>query len=365
MKTKTQPEAERDGLFEGPDPVTWIRIFGTAHAYELPRDRKVITVGSSPECDIVIQAPYISRLHCKLERLYDCLRVEDCSKNGTWVDDRRVKEPKDVRPGGTFAASGGITFLALNREMHAAYPTLSDILDWEDQDALIPIDRGWPTPSKVIVWGSGNDHLLITGPKGCDQDRLVRAIHSISPMRWREMVWVDSIPVDRASQKELLVRASKTTLVLKIDDKTPVMDQAFRSMLFSASYRIRVLVCAPSFDPVLKVLGPDHSYMRRIELRPLAFRTDQLGRLFDRQLEERGAPLRFELLTEANREALKKCEWDRNLDDLRLTAERLAAIERTGSLRKAAPALGIKNFSTLQKWFTNTMGLTTPLTVER
>jgi len=87
MKTKTVPEDKRYGLFEGPDPVTWIHIFGTAHRFELPRNVKVITVGSSPECDVVIRSPYISRLHSALERRYDCLRVEDRSKNGTWVDE--------------------------------------------------------------------------------------------------------------------------------------------------------------------------------------------------------------------------------------------------------------------------------------
>src|SRR6266496_4174575 len=109
-----------------------------------------------------------------------------------------MKEAKDVRPGETFGVAGGVTFLALNDEMQAAYPILSDILDWEDQEALIPIDTGWPTPSKVTVWASGNDHVLITGKRGCDQDRLARAIHSISPMRARDLVWVDSVPTDRA-----------------------------------------------------------------------------------------------------------------------------------------------------------------------
>ena len=105
--------------------------------------------------------------------------------------------------------------------------------------------------------------------------------------------------------------------------------------------------------------------MRRIELRPLAFRTDQLVRILDRRLEEDGSTPRFDQLTKANREALMNCEWRRNLDDLRVAGQRLAAVHQAPSLRKAAAALGIKNFNVMQKWFSDTMKLSLPLTKDR
>lgn len=360
-KTKTQPDAERDGFYEGPDPITRLHIVGTAAFVDLPH-KKTSTLGSSAKNDVVIQAPYISRRHCTLTRLYDGLRVDDHSKNGTWVDHRLAKDTsREVRAGGTFTA-GGIAFLALNDAMNAAFPILSEILDWEDEDPFKPSDPGWPMPSHVIAWGSGAEDLLVLGPRGCGQERLAETIHEISPMRTRKLVWADSIPTDRAGQKELLLRAQKTTLVLTLDDDTQPIEPAFRSMLFSPSYRVRVLVCAPSFDHAYRVLGTEHASMRRIELRPLAFRTDQLVRIFDQQLAQLGSPLRFQRLTGANRDALMKCEWRRNLDDLHTAAQRLAAVQRTGSLRKAALAVGIKNFNVMQKWFTDSMKLTLPLT---
>lgn len=364
IKTKTQPDSERDGFYEGPDPITWLHIVGTEVNFELPR-KKTSTLGSSSKNDIVIKAQYISRRHCTLTRLYDGVRVDDHSKNGTWVDHRPTKEAtKDVRPGQTFVA-GPITFLALNDEMHAAFPSLSEILDWEDADPFTPFDRGWPLPSTAIVWGSGADHLMIVGPRGCGQDQLVETIHAVSPMRDRKLVWSGAIPTDRAGQKDLLLRSQKTTLALSIDDKTEAIDPAFVSMLFSPSYRVRVLVCAPSFERAQEVLGRQHTGMRRIELRPLAFRTDQLVRILDRRLEEEGSTLRFDQLTKANREALMNCEWRRNLDDLRVAAQRLAAVHQAPSLRKAAAALGIKNFNVMQKWFSDTMKLSLPLTKDR
>lgn len=361
-KTKTLPDENRDAYFEGPDPITSIQIFGTKHRFQLPR-KKRITMGAAPDCDIVLHGIYISGLHCVLERGYDTLRVHDRSKNGTWTDGHPLAEPKHVHPGQTFELPGGVTFLALNQAMNAAHPILSDILGWEDQESLISIDPGWPTPSKVIMWATGNDHILIVGENGCDQDQLAQAIHSISRQRDREIVWVDSIPTDRGQQKELLLRASRTTLVLRIDGEMPVMDEAFRLSLFSTSYRIRVVVSAPSMARVHQVLGPDHPLMRRIELRPLAYRDDQVERLLDRQLEQRGSSLRVTNMTEENRSALRRYGWPRNFDDLRLAADRLSVIAREGTLHRAASALQLP-YSTLQKWFTDQLGLSRPLTTE-
>jgi DNA-binding NtrC family response regulator len=66
-------------------------------------------------------------------------------------------------------------------------------------------------------------------------------------------------------------------------------------------------------------------------------------------------------MTEANRKALLRHEWRGNFDDLRRAADRLVAVAREGSLRRAASALG-ESYSTFQHWFTNMIGLTLPLT---
>lgn len=181
-------------------------------------------------------------------------------------------------------------------------------------------------------------------------------------MRTKTIVKVNGVPPDRAGQRDLLMRAQKSSLVFTIADDTPDLDAAFASMLFSPSYRIRVLACAPSVDRAATVLGREHAAMRRIELRPLAFRTDQLARLLDDLFAGLGSPLRFEKLTKQNQQALLACDWRRNLDELRTAADRLAAIGSEGSLRQAAVALKIKNFNVLQKWFTDTMNLSRPLT---
>jgi hypothetical protein len=201
---------------------------------------------------------------------------------------------------------------------------------------------------------------MISGDVGCDQTRLAEAIHAISPLRNRPLIWVESIPTDRGLQKDLLLRASRATMVLTIGEDMPVMDEAFRSSLFSTSFRVRVIVLAwPERARV--VLGEDHCNIQRLELRPIAYRApEQIELLLDRQLEARECPLRFAHLTEANRKALLQYGWRRNFEDLRLVADRFAGLTRAGSLRRAAPELGL-SYSALQGWFAETLGVDVPL----
>ncbi|MFT3700180.1 MAG: FHA domain-containing protein [Kofleriaceae bacterium] len=361
QKTKTQPDSERDGFFEGPDPVNWIHIVGTGQSLRLP-DKRAFKLGSSSKNDIVIKREYISRHHCTLTRTYDGLLVEDTSKNGTWVDHRATSNaPREIRPGETFVVDT-ITFLALNDAMYAAFPTLNEILDWETGDPFPPSESDWPSPSAVTMWGAGHQHLLIVAMRGCGQERLLETIHAISPMRGKAPIVVEDIPADRAEQRDLLLRAQKTSMLLAITDDTKPFDSMFSSMLFSPSYRIRVLARAPSIECAQRVLGRECAAMRRIDLRPLAFRIDQLPRLLDRQFERLETTLRFDQIAPENQAALMANEWRRNLDEVVLAAPKLVAVATSGSLRKAAPALGIKNYNNLQSWYSNTMKLKLPLT---
>jgi pSer/pThr/pTyr-binding forkhead associated (FHA) protein len=50
------------------------------------------TLGRAVRADFVLDAPLVSRLHCRFTATVDGLEVEDLkSTNGTFVNDRRVK----------------------------------------------------------------------------------------------------------------------------------------------------------------------------------------------------------------------------------------------------------------------------------
>jgi len=39
LKTKTQPDSERDVFFDGPDPIAWLHIVGTSQFFEVPQKK--------------------------------------------------------------------------------------------------------------------------------------------------------------------------------------------------------------------------------------------------------------------------------------------------------------------------------------
>jgi pSer/pThr/pTyr-binding forkhead associated (FHA) protein len=55
----------------------------------------ISTVGRARRADFILEAPLVSRLHCRLEAGQDGLEVIDLgSTNGTYVNDKRIKRAK-------------------------------------------------------------------------------------------------------------------------------------------------------------------------------------------------------------------------------------------------------------------------------
>jgi len=56
------------------------------------------TVGRARRADFILEAPLVSRLHCRIEAGTDDLEVIDlASTNGTYVNDKRVKRARVKR----------------------------------------------------------------------------------------------------------------------------------------------------------------------------------------------------------------------------------------------------------------------------
>ena len=59
------------------------------------RPGAIKTVGRAPRADFIVEAPLVSRFHCRIEAGQDSLDVIDLSStNGTFVNDKRIERSR-------------------------------------------------------------------------------------------------------------------------------------------------------------------------------------------------------------------------------------------------------------------------------
>ena len=354
VKTKPLGEAQREAWFEGADVVTTLRIYGGDQEYALP-SKSTFTLGASRSCDVPVSGHDLSALHCTFERKGTRLRVHDQhSTNGMFFAGRRV-ELIDLYPGDTFTAAP-VTFFAMNEEMLAQRPIIADLVG----------SSFTPTPDRILVDAvKSSNHLLLTGETGCDLDRLACAIHAVSLRRSRPLVEITALPEDRGQQREILKRAARSSLLVRLDAIKAPLDPTFSSMALSPDYHIRVIVIAATTTVARKLLAIEEmEQLQHIWIRPLAMRPGDVPELLDHLLAERQAGFRLADLSSRNHEALCSHDWRDNFIGLRLAADRLAAIARVQgweamNWQERSSALGIPK-TTIYDWFGG-LGLTSPL----
>ncbi len=86
--------------------------------------KRMLSIGADPDCDISIDDTAVSGLHCMLERRGRTTHIYDCeSKNGTWLNDARIKLGQLVP--GTVIRLGRVQLAALGPEtIHARPPVV-------------------------------------------------------------------------------------------------------------------------------------------------------------------------------------------------------------------------------------------------
>jgi hypothetical protein len=344
-ETQAVPDVERGGVHEGPDRVTWLQLCGTDTLYALRPLRRGVrhyTLGSAPDQDVVIPSSYVSPQHCRLVRTPLGLRVVDRgSRNGTYFEGRR-KRSFYLEPGKVFTVGARThRVLALDDDMCAHCPALTAILGYEDERA-VPSET--PSPSDLIATAVAGSHMLITSAPHCDQDRLARIVHAVSLFRGRPLVALGHRSGEEATQATQGDPAlhHAATVLLDLDDDRAQLDPALAARLFSPRYQTRVIALACSVRVATAALGERCvEQVAHVRLEPLSRRRGAIHRLLDGMFEERGSSLRVVAMTPQNQDALRQHRWPQNFASLREAADRLVAIAREPSLRRAALALGI------------------------
>jgi pSer/pThr/pTyr-binding forkhead associated (FHA) protein len=75
-------------------------LAGAKEGLEIPLKKDKFLIGRAKECSVRAGSEAISRRHCAIIRVKDRWAIRDLgSRNGTYVNDERITEPKRLRPG--------------------------------------------------------------------------------------------------------------------------------------------------------------------------------------------------------------------------------------------------------------------------
>src|SRR5262245_59824335 len=160
-----EPEARRRGV------VAALRAKNGAE-YPLPEQPSRWIVGSAPSCDLVLEDPYVSAMHCILERRAGgAVVVRDRrSRNGTLIDGNAVEAAE--LPVGARLALGRTTLLAVAAP-EARGPGALGALRGRDPAFRATVDQ-------ALKASQTDCNVLIVGETGTGKDLLARVIHEAS-----------------------------------------------------------------------------------------------------------------------------------------------------------------------------------------
>jgi transcriptional regulator with PAS, ATPase and Fis domain len=158
-----EPDGRRAGLVVG------LRSTSESKMYSLSPTERRWVMGSGPSCDLVLDDPYVSDMHCVLERRAGgSLVVRDKrSRNGTRVDGNFV-EGAELRVG-SYLTVGRTTMVAVSGPGR------------DEESALVAMrghDAGFRATIEQALRAAQTDcNVLIVGETGTGKDLLARVIH--------------------------------------------------------------------------------------------------------------------------------------------------------------------------------------------
>jgi transcriptional regulator with PAS, ATPase and Fis domain len=182
----TLTSAGRDGALSVPSlAVAATSPDGTV--VEARLDLRPIVVGTSPECDVVIVDPRVSRRHCEIALTADGVVLRDLgSKNGTLVGKAAIREA--VIPPDTAITIGGSKLLV----RHAGASTLVPLSPTGSFGGAVGqsyIMRA--LFARLERAAATTQTILLAGESGTGKEVLARAIHDQSPRRGGPFVVLD------------------------------------------------------------------------------------------------------------------------------------------------------------------------------
>lgn len=193
-----------------------------------PLGLEPVIVGTSPECDLVVDDAAASRQHCSITLSTQGVLVRDLdSKNGTWIGDVEIRE--GFLTSTSSIRVGGVTI----RMRLGAAPT---------EVALWPGARYGAALGGSIVMravferlhqaASTDETVLLNGESGTGKELLARAVHDDSPRREGPFVVFDAGAVSAALVESELFGHVQGAFTGASTDREGLLAQASGGTLF-------------------------------------------------------------------------------------------------------------------------------------
>jgi transcriptional regulator with PAS, ATPase and Fis domain len=343
------PDVRRVGV------VAALRATGDSseHALELGQRRWI--VGSRPDCDLVIDDPFVSQHHCVLERKQagELVVRDRNSKNGTHVNGNRV-EGAELGIG-AYLTLGRTTLVAV-AGAGAECTRAIELLRGHD-----PSFRS--TVNQAMKAGAADCNILIVGETGTGKDLLARVVHEGSRRAHHKLVAVNCGGIPRelvgselfghekgaftgahADRDGYFVEANGGTLFLDELGELPLELQphllrAIESKCvrrvggtFERPVDVRIIAATNRIDG----LGTEASRVRLdlyhrlatvvLMLPPLRERMGDLVELVESMLQELGVERGARHINEEAWDALASYAWPGNVRELRHAIARAVAL---------------------------------------
>jgi transcriptional regulator with PAS, ATPase and Fis domain len=194
----------------------------------LPLGIDPVVLGTSDECELVVDDRRVSRKHCSLAVTEAGLVLSDLgSKNGTFVGDVSVREA--VIPPGTVVTMGGVRFVVR-------------VVGEPSVLALSPIPRfgaavGGSVPmralfAKLSQAAATDEKILLRGESGTGKELLARAIHDASARRDGPFVVLDCSAIAPHLVEAEVFGSIRGAFTGSVADRAGVLEQANGGTLF-------------------------------------------------------------------------------------------------------------------------------------
>src|SRR5262245_2323172 len=153
--------------------VVALRNTSTGEMHPLDGSPRRWMLGSDPNTDLHVVDPFVSKLHCVIERKTDGALIvrEARSRNGTFIDGNPV-EGAELRVG-SFMAVGRTTLIAMAKMNSGERPRAIEMIRGHHPSLRQSIDQG-------IRAAHSDCSVLILGETGTGKDLMARLIHESS-----------------------------------------------------------------------------------------------------------------------------------------------------------------------------------------